>query len=331
MGVAGVAFLSLRDPIVGTDVDTWIGAGGLALAVAWALVLTVVAAARILRHRDAFLADLGNPGMGALVASWPAGLLILALALGEAGTSGLLAAQPALWAVAVAFLAGLAGTLLAGYAFYSGILHGEVPSPAVTGNWFVPVVPLVLVPSIVVRGLELGAPGAPGWAFVAIVAWGIGFFLFLLLASIIGHRLLMAAPPTAHQAPSWWIWLAPLGVGGVGLIASARLGETVGLLDGVGLAVVAATVLWGVAVWWALLAIRMLYGLRRDAHFHLGWWGFGFPTVALATLTLELGRLWGFGWMSVLGAVLWALALVVVVALAVRTVVGMRDGSTWAR
>lgn len=334
MSLAGAALVSLRDPVPGVALDAAAGLVILAIGTVVAIALTVASVLRLVRHREAFLADLTNPGIGAMIASWPAGLQVLALAILQAGVAGALPADIALVAGMVAFVPGVVGTLISGYAFYTRIIgFAEVPHAAVSGNWFVPVVPLVLVPSILVRAVELGLPGDPVvWAFLAVIGWGVGITLFLLLASIIGSRLLVAAPPAAHQAPSWWGWLAPLGAGGVGLLASIQLAESVGVITGAdGIATLVLTVMWGFSAWWVLLAVRVVWRERAALRFHVGWWGFGFPTAAFVNLTAVVARRWDLPGLAALDPLLWGVVLVIVGTLLVLTIRGMRTGATWSR
>jgi tellurite resistance protein TehA-like permease len=334
MSVSGAALVSLRDPLPGVALDAIVGVVLLALAAVVAVALTIATMVRVVRYNDAFLADLANPGIGAMIASWPAGLQVFALAVLQAGVSGALVREVALVVGLVAFIPGVLGTLVSGYAFYTRIIGvAEVPPAAVSGNWFVPVVPLVLVPSILLRALELGMPGdARTWAFVSLIGWGIGFTLFLMLASIIGSRLLVAAPPSAHQAPSWWGWLAPLGAGGVGLLASVELATAAGVIEGAdGMALLLVTVMWGFSAWWVLLAMRIIVKERGSMHFHLGWWGFGFPTAAFVNLTAVVARSWELPGLAAIDPVLWVAVIAAIVVLIVLTVRGLRTGATWAR
>ncbi len=334
MSLSGAALVSLRDPLPGLELDALIGLALLALAILAALALSAAMTVRVVRHNNAFLADLANPGIGAMIASWPAGLQVLALAVLQAGTSGSLPSEVALVAGLVFFVPGVLGTLVSGYAFYTRIIGvAEVPHAAVSGSWFVPVVPLVLVPSILSRAIDLGLPGdATVLAFLALIGWGIGFTLFLMLASIIGSRLLVAAPPSPHQAPSWWGWLAPLGAGGVGLLASVELATGAGVVEGAeGMALLLVTVMWGFSAWWLLLAVRIIVTERRSMHFHLGWWGFGFPTAAFVNLTAVVARQWDLAWLVALDPVLWVAVLIVIATLIVLTLRGLRSGATWAR
>lgn len=334
MSLSGAALVSLRDPLPSFDLDSIVGVALLALSAVAALALSAVMIVRVVRHNEAFLADLANPGIGAMIASWPAGLQVFALAVLQGGVSGALPGELALVVGMVAFVPGVLGTLVSGYAFYTRIIGvADVPHAAVSGSWFVPVVPLVLTPSILSRAIDLGLPGdATLWAFLSLIAWGIGFTLFLMLASIIGSRLLVAAPPSAHQAPSWWGWLAPLGAGGVGLLASVELATTAGVVEGAeGMALMLVTVMWGFSAWWLLLAMRIILKERREMNFHLGWWGFGFPTAAFVNLTAVVARRWELEWLVALDAVLWVAVLAVIAALIVLTLRGLRSGATWVR
>ncbi|GAA4378537.1 hypothetical protein GCM10023152_25290 [Agromyces bauzanensis] len=117
----------------------------------------------------------------------------------QAGVIELVDDMTALWVALVFLVPGLAGILIVGVAFYTRVIGStDVPLQAVSGNWFVPVVPLVLVPSILTRTEVLGGPiDSASLAFAAVATWGIGFGLFLLLTAIIGGRLLIASPPAA--------------------------------------------------------------------------------------------------------------------------------------
>jgi len=240
----------------------------------------------------------------------------------------------------VLLVMGVVGALVVGVEFFSRIVRAaELPPQAMTGAWFIPIVVLVLTPSATVRLVALD----PAWATTTAVAlsaalWGAGMLMFLLLAPILGWRLITAPGPVAAQAASWWIWLAPAGAGGLGALAVARLaahvlgGPSALVLPTAGLLV--ATAMWGFGTWWAMFAGRVLWSVSRSEGglpFHLGSWGFVFPTAAMAALTVELARTWDSAPMAVAGAVGWAVALMIWARLGWQTVVGVRDGSIFVR
>lgn len=326
MTLSGAAMISLLGPLPGTDVDQWVGLFFLALSFIAVVTLTVLYGIKWLKYPENFFADLFNPGQGAQTAAWPASLLISALATSQAGFAGYLPENLALVVGAVVGGLGFLGTLLSGLAFFTHVIgHPGIPAQAITAGWFVPVVPLVLVPSILLRLTTLAGGEPPAWTvWLAVSAWGAGFSLFLLLAAIIGGRLLMMEPPAPHALPSWWAWLAPLGAGGLGIVTSTRMLGDETLIT---VAYWLAAVIWGFSAWWVVFALVVIVRARHDAHFHLGYWGFGFPTAAFASLSLEVGRHHGFVWLEWVSAVFWLGLIVLLATLARNTVRAWASGA----
>jgi tellurite resistance protein TehA-like permease len=334
MTLGGFALLSLLDPWPGSTVDDTIGAVVLGLTLLVAIATSVVFIVRVIAHREHFASDLANPAMGAMTAAWPASLLIAALAVLQAGIVGLMPAPVSLWVAGVLGVPGLVGTLIAGVAFYTRVIgSSDVPVQAISGNWFVPVVPLVLVPSIAVRCEALGAPAdGASLAFAATVAWGIGFGLFLLLAAIIGGRLITAVPPAPHAAPTWWLWLAPIGAGGLGAISISRMNAVAATWpDVTHAATLFSTLLWGFGVWWLVFASIVVFRQRRELQFGITFWGFGFPSAALIALTVELAKQWQSTLLSLGATATWLAALVGLVALTGYTLAHVRGGRIFSR
>ena len=338
LGTGGAAVASLVDPLPGTRVDEGIGAV-LALLATLGLLLLVPYAVRLRRHRDAAGADLANPGLGAMYGTAPAALLIVGVALAQLGALGWLPKGIA-WVSILLVAAGVLLALVIGIAFFARIVaHEQLPVPAMSGAWFIPIVVLVLVPSGVARSVVL----QPQWAgttalALAAAAWGAGLVLFLLLAPVVAWRLITSPPPPAHMAASWWIWLAPAGAGGLGIVALSRLsalvlGEPVAAVAPA-LGLVAASVLWGFALWWALFAgtvVRRTARAHGGLPFHVGSWGFAFPTAAVAALTIELGHAWGSPLISVVGAAGWIATLAIWGRLAWQTAQGAASGAVFVR
>ena len=330
MTISGLAMVSLLGPLPDSPIDSWVGLFFLALSWVVVLTLTGLYLTKLVKYPSNFMADLFNPGQGAQTAAWPAALLISALATSQAGFGGYIPADIALPVGIVVGGLGLIGTALSGFAFFSHVIgHPNIPAQAITAGWFVPVVPLVLVPSITLRLTAIAGGEPPRWSvWLAVSAWGIGFGLFMLLAAIIGGRLLMMEPPAAHALPSWWAWLAPLGAGGLGIVSSTRM-----LADEVLITVAywLAAAIWGFSAWWVIFALIVIIGKRKEASFHLGYWGFGFPTAAFASLSLEVGRHHDFAGLGVVAIVFWLALMAIVVTLAVKTASAWRSGKLFAQ
>ena len=165
---------------------------------------------RWVRHRDAALADLRDPVAGALYGTFPGGILVLGAtaaiigpSLMPASTARTLTAALAWAGVPLAF----AISVIFAYLLFArpGTAH-----QAVDGG-------LVHPPGGQHRGAD--GPGAahPGrrisTARLLLAAcyafWGMGFLLFLLVATTLHHRLITYLLPPAGLAPSLWDWPRP--------------------------------------------------------------------------------------------------------------------------
>jgi tellurite resistance protein TehA-like permease len=326
MTLSGLAMASLLGPLPGSNLDIVVGLVILGFAFAAVATVSVLYGIKMVAHWSRFKEDLFNPGQGAQTAAWPASLLIAALATSQAGYAGYLPEEISFWVGSIVGSLGFIGTALSGFAFFSHVIgHPNIPAQAITAGWFVPVVPLVLVPSILLRLTALTGREPEAWViWLGLSAWGVGFGLFLLLAAIIGGRLLMMEPPSVHALPSWWAWLAPLGAGGLGLVTSTSLLGDETLMS---IAFWLAALIWGFSAWWVLFALFIIVSHRKEASFHLGYWGFGFPTAAFTTLSLQVGGHFGFPWLGTIATVFWSALLVLVLWLASKTVQAFRAGA----
>jgi tellurite resistance protein TehA-like permease len=66
-------------------------------------------------------------------------------------------------------------------------------------------------------------------------------------------------------------------------------------------------------------------------HFHVGWWGFGFPAAAFVNLTAAVANQWQLSGLALLDPVLWVMTLIIITWLIVLTLRGLRTGATWSR
>ena len=298
MGMAGLALAWWRaQPLMGPL------AGGVAqvLAAAALLVFLALAAASLLRwqrHPQAWLDDLHHPVRHVFVAAIPiSGLLLTALAaaLGWRGTPVLIAwwaASLLQWAVTVRLVA-------------RWWQPGGLPWAGVTPALLMPAVGNVLAP---LGGLPLGQAS---WAAAQ---FGVGVLLWPLVLVLVAVRLAQHGPWSDRLRPTAFIVIAPPAV-----VGSA-------LLD-FGAPVLVAWGCWGVALFGLLWAGGQARGLA-GVPFALPHWGLSFPLAAVASLTLRLAAPGGA--LVVPALLLLALASLVVAALALATVRGLRDGTLLA-
>lgn len=300
-----------------------------------AIVLAVPYLGRFVRHLDAALADLRDPVAGALYATLPGAILVLAATASAVGRTWWSPTTVRDVVVALDWVGvplAFATSIIFAYLLF---LRSELVPETVNGGWFIPpvvniVVPLVLAPLIpgsspaVARGLLVASYGF----------WGMGFVLYLLIVTMLHHRLVLHPLPHAGLAPSLWIGLGPLGVGALALMNTAAAGaalfgpqaSTVALLSKL-----AATALWGFGAWWLVAAGLLLVHYTRSGPlpYGIGWWAFTFPLGAYTVATLVLARAWSLTGLEWAGAGLFILLGMFWLVVAGRTAWALRTGEAW--
>ncbi len=292
---------------------------------------------RWLRHPAAAWQDFRHPVVGALYGTLPGGILVLAVVTATVGPavvpSGLvfrLVAGLALVGGALAFAVSVGSA-------YVLFVHPQVGAETVNGGWFIPpvvniIVPLALMPLVPAVGPETGRLLlVASWA-----AWGAGFLMFLLVASLLYGRLIHHPLPAAPLAPSLWIGLGPIGVGGLALMRLAQVGAPhLGELGATvnGLAALGALALWGFGLWWLAISALLLARYVRNGGlpFGMGWWAFTFPLGAYTVDTLTLARTWQVPILEGLGAAFFVVLVGFWLLVAARILRGMLTGETWRR
>jgi C4-dicarboxylate transporter/malic acid transport protein len=340
MGTAIVGIVAYQNPgqVAGlADAMKAFGVLMVALSALLAVVLGIPYVARWLRHPAAARADLANPVVGALHATFPAGLLVLAIGIATVGPS-VLSADATFALVAVLGAVGIVLAFLMSVAFAALLFtsHGVEPQSA-NGGWFIPPVVMIIVPVVLaalaprVQAADLGLLLAAGYA-----SWGMGLLLFVLVASLVYDRLVFHPLPAAPLAPSLWIGLGPIGVGGLALLRLAQVGAPVwaGAAPAIQMAsLIGATALWGFGIWWLAAAAVLLgaYLRRGPLPYGLGWWAFTFPLGAFTAVTIALARGWHAGALETLGAILFLGLVAFWLVVAVGTLGAVRSGSAWRR
>ncbi len=304
------------------------------LAYLFAGVLVVAYASRWARHTHIALAEFRHPVKGAMHATLPGGLLVLAVMTAVVGPGFV---GDGVTAALVAVLGAVGGVLalVMAVAFGMSLFAGEPQAPMINGGWFIPpvvtiIIPMTLTPLVPhvsddVAGLLIAA----GYAF-----YGMGFMLYLLTVGIVYDRLILHPLPPAPLAPSLWIGLGPVGVGAVAPLILARAGtslwgESAAAVETV--TRVASTALWGFGLWWLAVAVALLLRYRRAGvmTFNLGWWAFVFPLGAYTLATLTIGRAWGSATIEAIGVLLWLGLLGAWAVVVGRSVGAMRSGQIW--
>jgi C4-dicarboxylate transporter/malic acid transport protein len=314
-----------------------VGVVMVALAAVAAVLLGPAYIWRWFRHPDAAQADLASPVAGALYGTLPGGILVLAVGIATVGPS-IAGSDVITPIVAVLAVVGIVLAFAVSVVFaYLLFVAPRVGEETANGAWFIPpvvniVVPLALVPLVP----HVAGGDASTLILIAYAFWGMGFLLYLLVASLLYDRLVFHPLPGAPLAPSLWIGLGPIGVGSLALLRVAQVGSPIWGTAGpavVTLSSIAAGVLWGFGLWWLATAVLLLAGYLRRGRlpYGLGWWAFTFPLGAYTASTMALGRAWNSGLLESFAVLLFLSLCAFWIVVAIGTANALRSGEIWRR
>lgn len=271
---------------------------GTPLALTSVLTFVAVAAAYLLkavRHPGEIVKEFRHPVRRNFFPTISISLLLLSIALVQDFPS---AAQ---WLALAGSVLHLSLTL---YVMSVWIHHTGVEIGHVNPSWFIPVVGNILVPIAGARFLPLDV----SWFF-----FSIGLVFWLLLLTIVLHRLFFHAPLPERLTPTLFILVAPPAVGFVAYVALTASVDSF------------ARVLYSTALFFTLLLATNAMRFLRT-RFFLSAWAYAFPLAAMTIASLVMVRRGGgvgHEWIAL--ALLFVLTLVVA-ALAARTVLAMTRG-----
>jgi C4-dicarboxylate transporter/malic acid transport protein len=335
MGTAVVGIIASKNPggfsaLATTTKDLSIGA--VALAALLAVLVGIPYLARWVLYPRAAWNDMRDPAVGPLHATFPGGILVLAVGVATVGHQVLpVSSVPTVVEVldAIGVPLALAVSILFAYLLFTVDL-GD--TRLVNGGWFIPPVVTIIVPVVLAPLLtQVERPAARLLLFTAYAFYGVGFVLFLLVLGLLHDRLVTLELPPSGMAPSLWIVLGPSGIGAAALVELAHatvsvLGPKAGPIEVVSLVV--ASAIWGFGAWWLLVAFFLLgrYLRRGGVPYGVGWWGFTFPLGALTLATTSLASGWSLPVVGDIALGLLVALVVVWLVVTTRTIVSLASG-----
>jgi len=323
--VMGTGALALA---LASQAATWGWAWLTSVAAVVLLVATGLAAvlapryARRLGDRAALGREIAHPAHGAMLATVPAGLLVLAVAWGRIGPT-VLPVSTSLWINGVLLVMGVVVALPLGLAWSASMLRSAPGLEGVNGGWLIPPVMNLLVALALTPLIAANPASAPLLLVVAFGFLGIGVILFLAILTLVIARLALRDPLPAAMAPTMWIPLAPAGMIGLAFMRLTESAEKAGV-DGFtpsATGTVVAAMGIGFGLWWASFAMVELQRIHRTSGVpvHPGWWGFVFPIAAMTLSITAVGVATDSAVVQWAGALATALLTVVWLLVAART------------
>jgi tellurite resistance protein len=298
MGLAGLALAwHAAVPVLGDGA----GAAALVLSAAAAVLLVLLVIASLMRwqrYPEAWAEDLRHPVRYPFVAAIPVAVVLIATTAVALGWTG--PVVRVLWALGSVVQLSLTVWVLKRW--WLGQQVGGLQWASLTPAMLIPIVGNVLVP---LAGVPLGQIE---WSAAQV---GIGVLFWPMVVALLGARVAQQGLWPERLLPANFILIAPPAVIG---LSALRLDAPV----------LVAWALWGVAVF-TLLWVSPLLRRITQMPFGLPHWGMSFPMAALTALTLKLFPASGLG--GLIGISLLAVTSLLVAALALSTLRGLRQGS----
>jgi tellurite resistance protein len=277
----------------------WVGQVFAAVAVLAFVILLIAYAIKAVTGFDNVKREFEHPIAGNLFGTLFISFLLLPLLLAESHRD----IARVLWIVGAIAMTVFAWTIVSRW-----IGVAQKPEHA-TPAWIVPAVGMIDIP--------LALP-ALGWSDslhgVMAFSTAVGLFFALPLLTLIFARLMFAAPLPDGMKPSLLILVAPFSVGFSAYVATA------GHIDGF------AEALYMLMLFMLAVVMGRLRDLGRCCPFRVSWWAVSFPLAASASTALRYAAHVQNEIATLIAIALLVVATVVIVALLLRTLVGIAKG-----
>lgn len=222
------------------------------------------------------------------------------------------------------------------FTFYSTFRFMQVektPEPEMINfSWIMAPIANMAVSLIGNPVLALTIKYQPEWSLSVFIAntalFGIGFFLFIFVSSIVFVRLALHPLPSAGTTPSFGIFLGALGLAVNAILDGAKNAQTMGLLASTDFSNLIAVVIAGFGIWiLGMIILISLYQVRKGGiPFSLAWWAYIFPLAAYALGSQKIMTLYqspltvGYtAFLTVLLVLLWIYTFI-------KTIIGAING-----
>jgi C4-dicarboxylate transporter/malic acid transport protein len=265
------------------------------LSIGMFLFFLILWTIKILYHFKKVKKELHHPIIGNFFPTIPISLIVIGIALNSIGPT--LFNSSLILFNTLLFVIGSLGVFIFGWLILSIIfVHKKIDLEHANYGWFIPPVSHLIIP---VLGLSLinqytSSTLADIVFIISIVAFGVGFLLFLFVGSIIYHRYIYHELPISRLAPTFMIGLAPTSIITIILVKLVDAVKNVSFDIQPNLIVpmikIISVMMWGFSAWWFILAVILLlhYLKNRDHPFVFGWWAYTFP---IAAFTISNGAI----------------------------------------
>lgn len=267
------------------------------IAVIALVLLAVLTALQIARHRDRVLADARDPGRAF-------GFFTIVAAMNVVGVD-LYPSAPT--ATVVLGILSVPLWILFSYGLPGSFILGSDRDPAANkldGSWFLWVVG---TQSLAVAAATVGETrGNHAYGDIAVALWGVGVLLYLMLATLVTLRLLASPGEPSSLNPSYWIYMGATAITVLAGSTILALPADQPIMIATSAVVSGLTyVLWAFGMWWVPLLV--VFGFSRHVvhryplSYETGQWSIVFPLGMFAVASMHFGDVATLSYLHTIG------------------------------
>jgi C4-dicarboxylate transporter/malic acid transport protein len=290
------------------------------------IFLFIIWLARSLIYLSILIKELKHPVMAGFHSLMPAAIVMVSINFSNIGP------QFSLWGyqdISIIFwiIGAVFEIILLTVTIYFLIINDEMHINFLNGGWLVPPVAALLT---TVAGLSIvpffgGSALGQGVLWINYFFFGIGVFIFLLIAMSIFGKIFFAERLDPKVFPSLWIIMVPFSL--MSLSLSLFVNSTGQYMPGVedalmGISLLINPMLIGIGIWLLILLIILsYYYLRRiELPYGVGWWAFIFPTASVAIASLKHSAIVNQVFFGYFGLVIYVFLIIIAVIVIYRTI-----------
>ena len=325
-GLANALHLALgRVPFFETVADVLVG-----INIALFLLFLLPWIGRWIWHFDRLSEDLKHPMLGNFFVTMPVGALILGANFFLIGPDMFSQEFISIAGIVLYVFAVVLIFLFTVLVMYNAYVREDIQPDAINFAWFITPVADIVIPVLggpLVAQYIVSSPGLAGAInMIDMVFFGIGFMLFIFIGAVVFNRLVNHKLPHAQMAPTFWILLGPIGMGGVGIFAIANSSQALGLIADPNPLRVMGTLLWGFGFWAFIQTIVLTIKYwKAGIPFSMTWWAFIFPFAAYIISTFQVAGFLKSPVVFVYGMIMLALLFVMWLVVLVRSIVSLES------
>ncbi len=287
--------------------------------------LFIIWGMRVVLYFNAFMEDLKHPVLAGFHSLMPAAIVMVSLNFSKIGQAFSLCQYQNL-SISFWILGAFFEFILFTLAVYFLIVNQKMNINFINGGWLVPPVAALLT---TIAGLNIvpfiaNIPLAENILWINYFFFGMGTFIFILIAVSIFNKIFFSERLDPKVFPSLWIIMVPFSLISLSL---PLLANTTGMFlpdfknTLMGISIFLSPMLIGIGIWLLIILILLTYDyFKRGLPYGIGWWAFIFPTASVSIASLTYATIVKQSFFGYCGVVIYFFLLAITLIVIAKTI-----------